>query len=59
MLGLTRTPAMATLFFNEPECERKRGKHRLLSPDVFLLLSYQQHLGSKPDLLNTRLGCSE
>lgn len=45
MLGLTGTPAMATLFFNKPECERKREKHRLLSPDVFLLLSYQQHLG--------------
>lgn len=45
MLGLTGTPAMATLFFNKPECERKREKRRLLSPDVFLLLSYQQHLG--------------
>lgn len=39
---------MATLVFNKPECEPKREKHRLLSHDVFLLLSYQQHLGRKP-----------
>lgn len=39
MLGLTRTPAMATLFLNKPECGMYEGKHRLLSPDVFLWLS--------------------
>lgn len=45
MLGLTGTSAMATLFFNKPECECERDKHRRLSHDVFFLLSYQQHLG--------------
>lgn len=41
-------PAMATLFYNKPECERKREGHRRPSHDVFLLLSHHQHLGWKP-----------
>ena len=47
MLSLTGTPAMATLVYTKPECERKREGHRRPS-HVFLLLSHHQHLGWKP-----------
>lgn len=47
MLSLTGTPAMATLVYNKPECERKREGHGRPS-HVFLLLSHHQHLGWKP-----------